>query len=37
VKVAALMTQEIILRRLPRPVEAERVILPGRCRADLAR
>ncbi len=36
VKVAALMTQEIILRRLPRPVEAERVILPGRCRADLA-
>lgn len=37
VKVAALMTQEIILRRLPRPVEAERVILPGRCRADLAK
>ena len=37
VKVAALMTQEIILRRLPRPVEADRVILPGRCRADLAR
>ena len=36
VKVAALMTQEIILRRLPRPVEAERVILPGRCRANLA-
>ncbi|ATQ69140.1 MULTISPECIES: DUF6513 domain-containing protein [Methylosinus] len=35
VKVAALMTQEIILRRLPRPLEAERVILPGRCRADL--
>ena len=35
VKVAALMTQEIIQRRLPRPVEAERVILPGRCRADL--
>ena len=30
------MTQEIILRRLPRPVEADRVILPGRCRADLA-
>ncbi|HEY8262308.1 MAG TPA: DUF6513 domain-containing protein, partial [Methylosinus sp.] len=26
VKVAALMTQEIILRRLPRPLEAERVI-----------
>ncbi len=36
VKVAALMTQEIILRRLPRPVAAERVLLPGRCRADLA-
>jgi len=36
VKVAALMTQEIILRRLPRPVEATRVILPGRCRADVA-
>jgi dihydropteroate synthase-like protein len=35
VKVAALMTQEIILRRLPRPLEADRVILPGRCRADL--
>jgi dihydropteroate synthase-like protein len=35
VKVAALMTQEIILRRLPRPVQADRVILPGRCRADL--
>lgn len=36
VKVAALMTQDIIHRRLPRPVEADRVILPGRCRADLA-
>ncbi|HMK90895.1 MAG TPA: DUF6513 domain-containing protein [Methylocystis sp.] len=36
VKVAALMTQEIILRRLERPVDADRVILPGRCRADLA-
>ncbi len=35
VKVAALMTQDIILRRLPRPVVADRVILPGRCRADL--
>lgn len=35
VKVAALMTQEIIQRRLPRPVEAERVVLPGRCRADI--
>jgi dihydropteroate synthase-like protein len=37
VKVAALMTEAIIARRLPRPVEAERVLLPGRCRADLAR
>lgn len=35
VKVAALMTQDIILRRLPRPVDADRVIVPGRCRADL--
>jgi dihydropteroate synthase-like protein len=35
VKVAALMTQDIILRRLPRPVAADRVIVPGRCRADL--
>ena len=37
VKVAALMTEAIIARRLPRPVEAERVLLPGRCRSDLAR
>lgn len=37
VKVAALMTEAIILRRLPRPVEASRVLLPGRCRADLGR
>ncbi len=37
VKVAALMTEQIIARRLPRPVEANRVVLPGRCRADLAR
>ena len=37
VKVAALMTEAIILRRLPRPVEANRVLLPGRCRADLDR
>jgi dihydropteroate synthase-like protein len=36
VKVAALMTQDIIARRLPRPIDAHRVILPGRCRADLA-
>jgi dihydropteroate synthase-like protein len=37
VKVAALMTEAIIARRLPRPVEATRVLLPGRCRADLDR
>jgi dihydropteroate synthase-like protein len=37
VKVAALMTEAIILRRLPRPLHADRVILPGRCRADLER
>jgi dihydropteroate synthase-like protein len=36
VKVAALMTQAIISHRLERPVAASRVVLPGRCRADLA-
>jgi len=36
VKVAALMTEAIIARRLSRPVEATRVVVPGRCRADLA-
>lgn len=35
VKVAALMTEAIIRRRLPRPVPADRIIVPGRCRADL--
>ncbi len=35
VKVAALMTEQIINRRLPRPVEANKVMLPGRCRGDL--
>lgn len=35
VKVAALMTEPIIKRRMPRPVEASRVIIPGRCRANL--
>ena len=34
VKVAALMTETIISRRLPRPVQANRILLPGRCRAD---
>jgi dihydropteroate synthase-like protein len=37
VKVAALMTEAIIARRLPRPLAADRVLLPGRCRADLER
>jgi dihydropteroate synthase-like protein len=37
VKVAALMTESILMRRLPRPLNADRVIVPGRCRADLAR
>jgi len=36
VKVAALMTGPIILHRLPRPVAADRIVVPGRCRADLA-
>ena len=35
VKVAALMTEQIINRRLPRPVQANKVMLPGRCRGDL--
>lgn len=37
VKVAALMTEEIILRRLAKPVEAGKIMLPGRARADLDR
>src|SRR5258708_12795441 len=37
VKVAALMTEAIITRRLKRPVDADRVILPGRCRIGLER
>lgn len=37
VKVAALMTESIILRRLPRPIEAAMIMVPGRCRADLER
>ena len=37
VKVAALMTEPILMHRLPRPINADRVILPGRCRADLPR
>ena len=37
VKVAALITESILLSRLPRPLSAARVILPGRCRGDLKR
>lgn len=37
VQVAALMTDTIILRRLPRPLTATRVILPGRAGVDPAR
>ena len=37
VKVAALMTEPILMRRLPRPLHADRVIVPGRCRANLSR
>jgi dihydropteroate synthase-like protein len=37
VKVAALMTEAIIARRLRQPIGADRVILPGRCRVDLER
>ena len=37
VKVAALMTEAIIERRVPRPLGANRVLVPGRCRADLRR
>ncbi len=35
VKVAALMTEAILLRRLPRPLSVDRVILPGRFRGNL--
>jgi dihydropteroate synthase len=35
VKVAALMTEALIRRRLAKPIEADRVIIPGRCRLDL--
>ncbi len=35
VKVAALMTEAILLRRLPRPLSVDRLILPGRFRGNL--
>lgn len=37
VKVAALMTTEIVERRLKLPENADRVILPGRFRGDIDR
>lgn len=37
VKVAALMTEDIILRRLDDAGGADKIMLPGRCRADLDR
>jgi dihydropteroate synthase len=35
VQVAALMTTEMVARRLAKPVAAHRVVLPGRCRGDI--
>ena len=37
VKVAALMTEDIIMRRLPDAGGADKILLPGRCRGDLSR
>jgi len=37
IKVAALMTEAIVRNRLKGPIEADRVIVPGRSRMDLAR
>ncbi|HUN94262.1 MAG TPA: DUF6513 domain-containing protein [Burkholderiaceae bacterium] len=34
-QVAALMTADLIRRRLPAPVAAQRILVPGRCRGDL--
>ncbi|RFU49340.1 DUF6513 domain-containing protein [Paraburkholderia sp. DHOC27] len=34
-QVAALMTADMIRRRVPAPLAAQRVIVPGRCRGDL--
>lgn len=35
IKVAGLMTADMVARRLPAPVEADRILVPGRCRGDL--
>jgi len=34
-QVAALMTADLIQRRVAAPVEADRILVPGRCRGDL--
>ena len=34
-QVAGLMTAEMIQRRVPAPVRADRIIVPGRCRGDM--
>lgn len=34
-QVAALMTADMIRRRVPAPVTANRIVVPGRCRGDL--
>lgn len=34
-QVAGLMTADMIQRRLPAPLDADRVVVPGRCRGDL--
>ena len=35
ISVAGLMTADLIRRRLPRPEQATRIMVPGRCRGDL--
>ncbi len=35
VQVAALMTADLIRRRVPAPLQASRMIVPGRCRGDI--
>ena len=34
-QVAALMTADMIRRRIEPPVQADRIVVPGRCRGDL--
>ena len=35
-QVAALMTTDMIRRRVPAPVQSSRIVVPGRCRGDIA-